>query len=266
MFDRISFDDYKAIQAINMSTLKAMAVSPLQYRHVADTERPDTSSMMLGRATHSHILEPTQFYNEYTVWNGKGTRASKAYKEFAAENEGKEILTPAEMAKIAAMGQAVRSHPIASLMLQNGTPEVSIQWTDPDTGLRCKGRPDWVSKDAVVDLKTTADLSPHMFERQAFNLSYHMAAAFYSDGLNLVHGLSLPFYIAAVQSTAPHDVIVYKVPEKVLTAGRVAYRGLLVRVSECEAAGRWPGMADEVQQLTLPAWAATKKRTDAGTF
>ena len=45
--------------------------------------------------------------------------------------------------------------------------------------------------------------------------------------------------------------------EATLEAGRALYRSCLRRFQECEAADVWPGVAPDLQDWDLPAWAAT---------
>ena len=51
--------EYRAIHAINQSTLKAMLLSPAHYRFCLDhSEERSTPALRLGRAVHCRILTP----------------------------------------------------------------------------------------------------------------------------------------------------------------------------------------------------------------
>ncbi len=52
----MSFDDYRAIPAVNWSSLKHMAASAKHYRHALTNDRPDTPAMEMGRAAHCAVV------------------------------------------------------------------------------------------------------------------------------------------------------------------------------------------------------------------
>jgi hypothetical protein len=79
----------------------------------------------------------------------------------------------------------------------------------------------------------------------------------YSDGYEATHGGdALPTVEIVVESQAPHDVVVYQVPDDVLDAGRDAYRDALVQVARCRERDEWHGVAGGKELVfSLPKWA-----------
>lgn len=249
--------DYSAIEGVNYSTLKHLAKSPLQYRHVLENGTPDTANKFRGTAAHVAVLEPARFVKEFAVFDGP-RRAGKAWEAFQSENAGRKILKEDEFEIAMAIRDAVRSHPIASKYLRKGVVEATLVWDDPETGVRCKGRPDFITDDhVVVDLKSTRDITPWNFGRDAYNMAYHVQAAFYCDGYEQISKRQdARSVIIAVEQKAPHDVIVYTLDDETLGIGRDAYRGMLGKLVECEKARSWPGYAfDSEMALRLPAYA-----------
>lgn len=254
----MTFIDYRAIPAVNWSSLKALRRSPLHYQHGLTVKREPTDAMKLGRLFHTLTLEAEMAADEYIAWDG-GTRRGAKWDAFCAEHFDREILTRSAWDSGARMAAAVRRNPIAAALLEGSSTEHTITWTDPPTGIECKGRLDLVNG-RLVDLKSSAEIAPHRFAKTAAQLGYHGQLAYYQDGCcaNDLGGDEMPLIIA-VESSPPHDVIIYEPSEAFIEAGRSLYQGLLERLVECQQVGEWPGIgAGETVPLSLPAWAATE--------
>lgn len=246
-----SFADYRAIDAINWSTLKHMADSPLHYRYHRDHPTEDTTRLLLGRAVHTAVLEPDLFPLQYVVWDGD-RRAGKEWQEFAAVNANRGVLKASEYRLCLDVRDAVRSRP-SVVELLSGESEITRTWTDPATGLRCKARPDHLGH-ALVDLKTTGTIDQFKFESLSARMLYHGQMAFYRRA---VEEPRAPVYIIAVEIDPPHDVAAFEVDEGALEYGDRLVAQYLQRVKDCTEAGEWPGRyedADEGAYLSLPAW------------
>lgn len=251
----MTFDEYRSIDAVNFSTLKFMAESPLHYRDAVENQRKATSAQDVGTAEHCMILEPDQFPPRYVVWTG-GRRAGKDWDAFEASNLDKTIIKQDEYALCVAMHDAVHAHPAAGPIFgSGGEAEKTITWTDPETGIACKARIDWLCG-SIVDLKTTKSANPRQFAASAARYRYHAQLAWYRWGVECATGLAeWPCQIVAVESSRPHDVVVYTIDELTLGAGLDECRGLLRRVAECRASGKWPGRYEGETTLNLPNWA-----------
>lgn len=260
----VPFAEYAAQPGQNVSTLKAMLRSPLHYRH-ALTSHKTTSAMVLGTAAHVATLEPERFGEAFAIWDG-GRRAGKDWEQFKADNSERDILTADERDEAQAIAAAVRGCAEAMLYLATGHAEVSMQWRHDGTGRALKGRADWLTTldgaDVVVGLKTTRDARPREFSRQAAQLGYHLQWAYYCDGFRAVTGRTPVMVEIVVESAAPYDVVVYSIPEPVLTRGRDEYRAALERLDECERSGIWPGCAPGEQEFELPSWAYPEDEAD----
>lgn len=246
--------DYAKMTGINWSTLKEMRKSPLHYQHRLSTPMEDSPRLAMGRAIHTAILEPDRFVLEYAVWTGD-RRAGKEWDAFKSANTGRTIIKEDEYATCLAARNAVKRHAIASAIVQDGEAEKGITWTDEATGLPCKGRIDWLTQYAVVDVKTTADLDPVRFGATAARLGYHCQLAFYRRGMKAITGMDYPVQIVAVESSAPHDVAVFSLDESVLYAGDEEVSELLARVRACRESNSWPGRYQVETTLQLPSWA-----------
>lgn len=236
-------DSYFKIDALNWSKLRLMERSPAHFKHGLTEE---TDSMRMGSAAHMAILEPEKFTNRYTIFTGK-VRRGKEWEsfEFDATAGGMEILNQREMSEVSKMRDAVLSNPHAVELLNTATArEITAQWTTEteDAVFKCKGRLDAIGPTCIVDLKTTQCSSPEMFKQSMRKYGYHGQAAWYVDGQTQ----SLPYYIIAVESSAPYCVTVFKLSESVIESGRQLYHSLLSRLHQCQSANRWSGYSDDV--------------------
>ena len=248
--------DYHAIDAVNWSTLKWMRESPLVYRHRLDHGYEDTHALAMGRVTHTLVFEPSKFDAEYVIWDG-GDRRGAEWKEFALANAGRTILKPNEIATAIEMAQTIRRHPLVRPYLQGGIFEQSIRWADPDTGLACKARPDWVIPGTriLLDLKTAASADSRRFGAAAARYGYHLQMAMYVNAIT--EGLGWApnkVKIVVVEKDAPHEVSIFDVPEDALNVAAEEVASLLRMVKTCRESGTWPGRYLDEQPLALPAY------------
>jgi len=246
--------DYDSIQAVNWSTLKHMRDSPAAYKYALENPRADTAAFVFGRAAHTALFEPDTFDSKFAVWSGP--RRGKAYDVFK-ETETRTILTADEAQRARTIAAAVMANDIARGYLKGGIYEKPVYWRDGGTDLQCKGRPDCVNADVLVDFKTAGSTEARRFGAEAARYGYHMQIAHYANGLEH-NGYEVNARVIIVaEKQPPHDVAVFVVDDMAFAVAREEVRTLLRRVAECRATGIWPGRYLEVQPLTLPAWADT---------
>jgi hypothetical protein len=244
--------DYDKLQRTNWSSLKNMARSPAHFRHYRLQAVEDTDAKKRGRCTHLSSLEPERFLAECARWDG-GTRRGKEWDAFRAANASKELLTAVEWDDIQAIGEAARRDRYAAPFLSGGQTEATMVWDLWDE--LWKGRVDMLKPDCTVDLKTCRSASVRKFQAQALELGYFEQAAVYTDGREAITGKRVPYFIIAVEATAPYVVQVYEVQETELEWGRDRYRVLLEKLQECRKLNSWPGYNDGPLALLPPDWA-----------
>lgn len=256
IFPNVPFEDYRRIDRVNWTWLRHMQRSPAHFKAAPLTPQVDTDAKRLGRGAHVALLEPQRFPYSYTVWGGKQKRGAE-WEALKQQHGAGNILTQEQHRLCLAMADAAKKDEHASKHLRRGSAEVTLQWTDADTGISCKARLDKGGDvPAIVDVKTCRDASPSGFARACWNLDYAAQAAFYVDGhAAATNGELLPYVLVAIESEAPHVVQVYRVPDYILDIGRDTYRPLLERLVECRRDNVWPGYADGELELELPRWA-----------
>jgi len=223
------------------------------------------------RETHKRL-------NDHVIYPGK-VRRGKAWDAFQADHDqpiltapeherivgmaalvgDREVVTEEQLQIATSMARAVRTHEAAGQVFTGGRAEETVQWQDTKTGIPCKGRLDYVTPVRLVDLKTTATIEPRRFSRAAADFLYHGQLAYYHDGA--IEAGVLPKdaenpMLVAVQKSEPYDVVVYRLTDQVLDAGRTLYRSLLDRLHDCQNVNWFPGLAPAPVTLDLPQWAA----------
>lgn len=266
---RVPYEEYARMEGMNMSRLKELGRSAQHYQHRLHHPK-ESKALRLGKAAHCAVLEPTRFGSEFAVWERRTSNGNMAprngqyWDKFQADHAGLEIISADEYATAIAMQQSVRSNPDAMRYLAEGDAEFTMQWEA--FGHRCKGRGDWRTRDpregfrpTIAGLKSARDCRPFQFGRQAAQLGYHLAWAFYFDGFKTLTGEMPKMVEIVVESDAPHAVVVYVIPDEVIQLGCEEYIELLSKLDEFEHANAWPGPAPGEQILTLPAYVYGKE-------
>jgi len=248
---------YHDLDAVGKSDLDLIAKSPAHYRFA---EREETDALRLGSAVHCAVLEPDRFAADYVIappMDHRTKAGKEQWAEFEAANAGKTMLNRDEGALALRLAEAVRAHPRAQVLLAAGQPEVSALWSDPDLGVRCRARYDWLTPEGLVlDLKTTQNASAAAFAKAVATFRYHVQHAWYLDGYHQATGdLPLGFIFIAVEKTPPYAVALYELDGEAADYGRLLARRDLARYATARDLDVWPGYPEEIQPLSLPRWA-----------
>jgi len=232
----------------------------------------------IGVAAHLAVLEPARQADSIVVIEAGDYRSSKARDaRDAARTEGKVPLLPYQLDIVQAIAASIRAHPIAAPAFKGGEAEVTLAWHDPETGIPCKARPDYLPAHGqwLVDLKTAASANPRSWRDQAYRLGYHARAAWYLDGAAAVlRQAPEEYWFVIVEKEAPYLVSVVSFDEDALRWGRTANRKACEHFARAAAANDWPSYRDPGQnhdrafRIGLPPWALyqLQDREDAGEF
>lgn len=258
----MTFDEYRRLDAVNWSTLKAMEASPAHYREALANGREDTPALGFGRLVDCLIFTPDEFGARYVVspYDEFRSNEAKAWR-VAQQARGFEVVKAEAVHEATELAKSVRAHPIARKFLDAGEFQVPLVWTDPETGLLCKGLTDLLGRKGsgfLVDGKSAATIDRRRYTTQIGTLRYHCQMAHYRAGCRVALGLD-PVFIGHIvyEKGRPYDVGVFEFMPTVVDCGEVIVRELLNRVAECRASGVWPGRYPEIETVTtddLPRW------------
>lgn len=260
VYEGVSFAEYHSWPAASNSRLGALRKSPAHLREYI-LDPGDSDTLIQGRALHCAVLEPDDFQGRYARFDGeRRSNAGKAkYDELVKRHGSGFVLKAEDYDNVLRARQSVFQSPGARALLK-GRHELSIVWTDEETGLLCKARHDChspaLSGGAIVDLKKTRSAAKRSFMRSVESYSYHIQAAHYCAGAT-AHGLPfLHFVNVAVETESPWNCQPYRMMEAAIDGGDQLRRSLLKRYAELMALpmSEWPiGYSDlAVDDVTLP--------------
>jgi len=242
--------DYFAIQAVNWSRLKILIDgTPMHYRYALDhPDDGDTYSRIALRAIHCAVLEPDRFNALFPVYPGKDRRAA-GFQAFLDAHPGCSVITKTEQRTALDIQRAVHEHPESGRILSSqGWAEKSITWTDPTTGMHCKGCLDWIQKpgpDGVLwiwDLKTWGSASEHEVRwmiRKGHTLGQ---LSHYRAGMQVRNpGKTVRCGLIVAEGKPPHDVGVFEIDDQDLAEADDQRQDLLRVVADCTRLDSWPG-------------------------
>lgn len=275
----ITNEEYHASSGLSRSALMVFKELPMHYWHQylsGDYEPPKPKEgYHVGSVLHTLVLEPEKFESEYfrgTKWN-KATKIGKAghAADMQAAN-GRIIVDAPTIEKVEAMRDALFSNPIIANLLKNepglSFVEQSYFWTDPETGIQCKARPDMLRlliEPVIVDLKSCDDASPRGFQLSAIKYGYYLQMAMIFEALkacgsfNKYDGNSISPLIfkrcmfACVEKAPPYPTAVYMMQDDALHYGLGQFHSLLRQYKACQENGKWNDYG--VQMLGVPRWA-----------
>lgn len=238
---------------------------PALFRHAQDTPQEPKKTFELGTAAHKLVLGegPDLVQVDADKWTTSAVKAEVA----AIRDEGGIPLKLAEYEQVHAMADALRRHPIASVLFDpaRGKPEQSLFWRDRPTGVMRRARFDWLpdarsGRLIIPDYKTCRSAEPAALARAVEDFGYHQQDDWYraaARALNLADETAA-FVFVCQEKTPPYLVTVVEMDAEARRIGAARNRRALEVFAECTETGAWPGYSDEIAYLTLPAWAAIR--------
>lgn len=229
-------------------------------------EDEDSDAMRFGRVLHLAVLEPKVFEATVRCMPDFGTMKSVSNREkksawLADLPPGAEAVTDEEMSRIKECQHQIRLHRLAATILEEGKCEVTGHFTHPETGVMCKIRPDFMRqrKDGsiqLVDLKSATDGSLEGFSTAMARYQYHIQAAMYPMGVEIISKKRVSFAFIVVESKPPHACAIYVPNQETLDFGRSWVEYGLRKYRECVDLKHFPYyQSDGAQDVGLPKWA-----------
>lgn len=255
------------MSAISKSRLAKMAVCPRYFKWCEEHPQEPTQALIFGSAFHKFLLEKDEFEKEFAVLPVGIDRRTKAGKEaydlFMLENEGKAIITQADLEMIVDMCKSITENKYAAQLLK-GEHEQSMYFTDELTQVQCKVRPDVyrVFDDEVVitDFKSVKSAVAEKFINDVIKYGYDLQAYMYRLGVAITLGVpteKVSFVFIPVEKEPPYLTAVYEVTQDIFDRGEMLFRKYIGTYKECEEANNWysyNGFTNAPIRLGLPDW------------
>jgi hypothetical protein len=235
---------------------------PALYRWERDNPAGPKPHFDLGHAAHRLVLGtgPDLVRIDADEWRTKAVKEEVA----AVRDRGGVPLKPADHDTVHAMAAAIRRHRLAATLLDptTGQAEQTAAWVDPDTGIWCRARYDWLRTNAgprplIVDYKTTTSADPEAIRRTVAQYGYHQQHAHYLDGAIELGVPDVDFLFVFQAKTPPYLVTVVSLDDHAVDIGRQLNRRAAAIYADCTTTGHWPGHAPntEMAVISLPTYA-----------
>lgn len=257
----LSNEDYHADpSSLSVSGAKKLLPPYCPARYKWERDNPVRKDVFdLGAAAHKMVLGDEAARLVVVEADDWRSKAARDQRDEARATGATPVLT-ADYARVVAMAEAIRAHPIASLLLNpdHGKPEQSVFWTDEETGVTRRARFDWLPEPRagqliVPDYKTAASANPEAFARAAASFGYHMQDAWYLDAIAALNLHDDPAFVFIVQEKEPpYLVTVVELDAAARQIGRNLNRRALGIYADCARTDTWPGYTTEIVPVSLP--------------
>lgn len=250
---------YHAIPYFSASYARRLIINPA----AAQIQLDESSNMVLGSAIHALKLEgrdalnaryaflPADAPKKPTITQRNAAKPSLDTQNaiyywdlFESQNAGKTILGTEDKEIVEGCCKAIDEHPcvIKRGMFKSGMNEVTIIYTDRETGIRCKSRLDNLEDGFINDLKSTADSSSVAFHRSIVKYGYHIQAGSYSIAAATLGHEVKGVRLCAVCTKAPYQVLVGEFSESFVSIGQMEFCRALNIEAECRQLGMYPNL------------------------
>lgn len=288
IYDNISIEDYHTNQShVSATTLKYARTSLRHYDWYRNGKlvQEKKSQFDFGNAFELALLSPTEYLGKVGVmpegeWfeeiekanpEVKTHRNTTIYKqriaEWQAKNKGKYVINetgPESFETIEEMLSSCYQDSVIQALIKNTEYQLSLFWTDPETGIQLKTRPDICKrkKNVIVNLKTTLDGSPEAFSKDLKKWDYPLQAAIEIQGClrsGLMDKVDSYFWLV-VEKVSPFNATIYEFAERDIAAVTDTLYYLLNKIKKGKEQNLWPGyteQADNVHGILtahIPLW------------
>ena len=266
------FADYKNISA---SMLKTFAKSRRQYDGEFVTcdlpQKPTSRAMDVGSVVHEVCLEGRDLGDVVlrypsTVYSKTGSLVSARASKFREDNSDYEyFLKDRDMDRVMSIIEALKECEVHKWMIHpNAIREQTLYWTDEDTGLGCRAKPDFmVELDDCVryfDLKVTTNFTPEDFSNylggnRKGSMRGYLQACHYEAGLMSKYKKPASLIYVCVNPESPHQVCVNQISPTSMDMCRSAYRGFMRDLADCYRSGDWSETYEgQINTSVLDQW------------
>lgn len=259
--------EYHGGPELSSTAAKAIVHCPAEY-HWNRTHPIVKDVFDTGALAHRLILGDGDSVHVVDAYDWRTKAAQQAKKD--ARTAGKRAVHRGDLLAASAMARSVRTTPdVADIFTRPGKAEVSLFATDPVTGVKLRGRCDWLTESSgrpcIVDVKTTAtDTHPDSLAKAIASFGYHQQAAFYIDLLDQCGQPDAVFYFVFVPEVGPHPPRVVSLQPAALERGRELNSRAIETFATCSETGEWPCTHSTfLPPLDLPKWAYFDKEQPA---
>jgi len=245
---------YHASDGISKTGLDLFAKDPhaVEWAKRCPVDEEKLKTFDFGDAMHAISLEPDRLKSEFVTmppFNLRTNEGKESKKAFLEETKGHKVLTDDEHKKLHLMFESLMAHPECRKLIEaNGVAESSYFYTDPETGILLRCRPDKIVGRKLIDVKTTPTLAKFHYSVDEFR--YWIQAPWYCDIVRQFQDVShLEFLV--IQKTIEigrYPCAVWQLPPEVVEYGRLTMRRELRKYADFMSSDKKP----PTQYLEMP--------------
>lgn len=272
IYTDVSITDYHANKTHLSATqlkLARKSLKELDWNQRGLITQGEKSHFDFGNAFELALLDKVGFSNSVAIIKDKEfieqaktsnpdlvvPRNSKVYKEavavFEQENKGKYFIMDEgkeSYETIKCMLESCFADKVIQGLIRNTEYQISLFWTDEETGLKLKTRPDICKrkKNVVVNVKTIEDGSPGAFGRELAKYDYPLQACQEMSGClrtGLMDFIDKYFWLV-VEKVPPYNATIYEFGEEDIKWCMDELRYVYNKVSRAKKENFFPGYSD----------------------
>ena len=216
-----------------------------------------------GRLADAVAVRPATYDDDKgkrKPWNNNAT----VCRDWNAAHCTQVIVTADKMMEATKAANLIRANETCEQILDGAYTQalVTATWVSDGVRVPVKTAIDIVPRhadhtQAILDLKTTANMPMHRWQRQVFDFWYHVQGAMNIDLWNAATGESRNLFRHIVQSSnAPYWIELRQLDDEFVRLGRAVYEHELNNYARCLDSGEWPGY-DRTERV-MHGWAVTE--------
>jgi len=257
----LSFDAYKAIDAVNASLLKKMPVPAKAKRYLDGFDNIDAEKekdIRNGLIVHALLFEPERIAEKIAICEENYNRNSNAWKDFVAATPGLLHVWRQDVENAQAAVDAIFAEHGADYF-DAGRSEVTGVWYDAERDIWFKMRLDHHVNvqgvaHVILDVKDTTNASEDAWERRITGMEHHIQAQLYLEGAKRLTGKEHDWLWLIIESQPPYLSVIRGIEDRALSVARDEIDIRVALLQDCIEHDRWPGYRKK-QKSGLTAWA-----------
>ena len=288
VYTDISIQDYHSNTSHLSATGIKIAKKSLKEWHwtrMGLIPREEKMAYSFGNAFELALIDPIGFSEQVAVLKDSewieatlkdnpditSPRGTKVYKglftTFVNENKGKYMINETgkeSYETIKHMMESAFADAVIQKLILNTEYQTSVFWTDEESGLNLKTRPDLMKskKNIVVNIKTAEDGSPAAFSRDLAKYEYPLQACIEMRGViesGIMPSVDTYFWLV-FEKNPPYNATLYDFAESDRNACNDQLQYLLNKISRSMKEEKYPGYSDQADNqfgiltANIPLW------------
>ena len=262
--------EYHAHPAWSQSALKLLPDEPELFhgRHILklpDWQVAESDDIWLGTCLHAMHLQGQEIVRiPSEVLTSNGQRRGTAWKAWEAEHAGELVLRDQDAERVNAMSAGLMADPtIQRILKSDGPNELSLFWTDEETGLDLRARIDLLREGPggwlAADIKSTnIDVTDkRQVASKILDFGYHQQDAMYEEACRRCLGFTpAAFCFIFVRNKPPYNACLWRLNPNDIALGGRRNRKAMADLVKRLVSGDWSNnRAGQVNEVSLPKYA-----------